>query len=68
MCAQIFTAEESGGRNGRESLEGEEEEAGGATVGQDGEETGLYQPKGEEKTTNNDGEEEIDGTGGEEER
>lgn len=75
MCAQIFTSNESGKRNGRErASEGRgrekerEEETGGATVGQGGKETGLYQPKGEERTTGNDAEERVDRKGGEEEK
>lgn len=67
MCAQIFTGEESDGRNGGREKRERERKVGAATVGQGGKETRLYQPKGEEKTTGNDGEERIDGEESEEE-
>lgn len=69
LCVRRFlrARRAAGGTGGRIEQEEtrEREEAGGATVGQGGKETGPYQPKREEKTTENDGEERVDGTGGE---
>lgn len=57
-------ASEKGGKGiGGEGKREREKETGGATVGQGGKETGLYQPKGEERTTGNDAEERVDSKG-----